>query len=237
MLTILTVMVVLGVAAVYGPRLIRSPMPPELEAEAITETADEPAAEPVPESQPVPDQAAQDPAHAAESIDLPIPKSLKEILDSPRQLKFPKLKNGARDYVMNALYRGYYVAEPGKYRRIQIDSRDRDEHSVQIELPDKRTREWQTKKNEADVFNFNRDPYSLVFDLAGGRVIYVKFAYPREVPGYESKFRAFTGWLFDGAKAMPLALLEGLVKELEFENGQFSWPVFDSCQKIMPEPM
>jgi hypothetical protein len=178
-----------------------------------------------------PPPAAPSGAKPARELDLPMPDSIEQIVKSPR--KFIESNSD-----MLAVYRGYYEAAPGKLRRIQVNNTGG--RTVKIELADGKEREWQGALADFEMFNFNGDPYSLILDMTGAKRLYLKFHTGRPVPGYdEPNFRTMVGYLIENNSAKPVAMIDGLMMELQNikVKGEYIWPSAGTCRQLMPPPI
>lgn len=187
------------------------------------------------------------PAQAATAPELPPPPATRDLhqpMASSRQQIINKLisysppKVGQRvDTDVNAVYRGFYEAAPGKFRRIQFTRGS--QFIVEIETLEQRFKKWTDGTGDLIVENLEGDPYSLALTLPDRRIFYTKFFADQDLDGYNSSgWRILKGWIVSpaGAYAQKLALIDGTMPELEdlHERKKYVWPQLSVIQKILP---
>ncbi len=172
-------------------------------------------------------------------LDLPLPKGKRDLLASLTDLKAPMLPGlNTEDSDIKAVFRGFYEAEPGKFRRIEFTRAQA--MSLSIEDVNQRFPVYQEAKGDFDVSNYNDDPYSIVMTLRDMRVVYLKFYTGRKIPDYtDPTFRVMLGWIMDGKGARVarrLAMIDGRKPELADARvaGEFLWPRLEVIQMLMP---
>lgn len=172
-------------------------------------------------------------------LDLPLPKGKRDLLANLSDLKEPMLPGlSTEDADVKAVFRGFYEAEPGKYRRIELNRAQA--ISLSIEEVNHRFPVYQEAKGDFDVSNYDEDPYSIVMTLRDMRVVYLKFYTGRKIPDYtDPTFRVMSGWIMDGKgarQARRVAMIDGRKPELTDTRvaGQFLWPRLEVVQMLMP---
>ncbi len=173
-------------------------------------------------------------------LDKPFPKGKRDLMANLTDFKEPLLPklNNTPDSDVKTIFRGFYEAEPGKYRRIEFNRTQ----AIFLGVEDLNNRfpMWQEAKDDFVVHNYNEDPYSVVMTLRDMRVIYLKFYTGRKIPDYtDPSFRVMSGWIIDGAgerKARKVALIDGRKAELADTRtpGQYVWPRIGTIQMLMP---
>lgn len=172
-------------------------------------------------------------------LDLAIPKSKRQLLSGLSEFKEPILPGTkTEDADVKAVFRGYYEAEPGKFRRIELNRAQ----NIYLSVEDLNHRfpVYQEAKGDFDVSNFEDDPYSLVMTLRDLRVIYLKFYTGRKIPDYsDPQFRVMSGWILDAKaprQARRVALIDGRKPELADtrDSSQYVWPRLEVMQMLMP---
>lgn len=213
------------------PSPAAEPAPLDAPAEIVSET--EPgkiAAQPV-----APDTAPP----TARDLSRPMPASRQELINKLTSYEPPILPGGGErhDLEVNTVYRGFYEATPGKFRRIQL-ARGKS-FVIELETVDGRFKKWTDETKDLIVENFNGDRYSLAITLPDQRVLYTKYFAEQELPEYNAhNWRVLKGWLVSagGGAAQRVALIDGTMPELEDlkEKNKFIWPQLGVIQKIMP---
>lgn len=172
-------------------------------------------------------------------LDLPGPKGKRDLLSGLSEFKEPMLPGlNTEDADVKAIFRGFYEAEPGKFRRIELNR----SQAVYLSIEDIQHRfpVYQEAKGDFDLSNFQDDPYSLVITLRDLRVLYLKFHTGRKIPDYaDPHFRVMSGWILDAKtprQSRRVALIDGRKPELADtrEAGQFVWPRLEVVQMLMP---
>jgi hypothetical protein len=233
------VMILLGGLAVFTQKNINPVVTPvEAPAEPVfAEIADAPSAAPT--QVPANEIAPPEPSITPRNLNQPMASSRQQILDKLISYSPPRLPGpGERiDKEVNALYRGFYEAAPGKFRRIQLA---RGAHfEVQIETLEQRFKKWEDETGDLIVENLEGDPYSLAITFPDRRVFYTKYFAEQDLPTFNgSKWRVLKGWLVSpgGLVAQRLALIDGTMPELEdlHERRKFVWPPLGVIQNLLP---
>lgn len=249
-LTVLLFVVALAVAFVLGrrtrddagqpPATVAAPTAPPAVAPPPAPVQAAPLARPAPgpkiQMKP-PTEAKKPDAVRDRDLNQPLPRSVQEILATPRTFAEPELpgRPGVYDGDVTTVYRGFYEARSGKYRRIQVNNTGG--RNVKLEEINGRYSEWTS--DDFDLANFNGDPYSYVYFLPG-HTLYLKFATKQVVKGYDDEFRSLRGWLIGPqGRAHPVALLDGWMPELEAvaTKGTYNWPSLGAVQALLPAPL
>lgn len=174
-----------------------------------------------PVHQPAPPPSAQAvsfaEAMAARKLDLPLPTSTTQILNSSRDYKRPELpgKPGTEDSDMLALYRGYYEAGPEEFLKFELSNTP--PRVIKMEVEEGKFKEFHSKTADFEMYNFNGDPYSLIFELEPSKKLYVKFK--------SKPVRTMYGYLLDWGKPKRVAMIE---------PDEQPWPPLDPCKQRLP---
>lgn len=157
-------------------------------------------------------------------LDLPLPKSLNELLGKLTEYEDPMLPvvipgrptEGDGDVLIS--YRGYFETTNGDFRRIAL-SRSTSGVDVAIENSEKSSHgfsKWFQRRGELSLKNFNGDPYSLVVFLPDKRMIYMKFHTGVDIPEYGHTCRTMTGYLL--SHSTPIAKVSRLVMIADYTD-------------------
>lgn len=166
-----------------------------------------------------------------------MPRSRTDLMTHLTDFKEPMLPKLANtpDSDVKTIYRGFYEAEPGKYRRIEFNRAQT--FNLSIEGVDNRFPTYLEAKDEFMLNNYNDDPYSVVMTLRDMRVIYLKFRPAAKIPDYnDPDFRVMTGWVVHNRVGRKVALIDSRKPELADPRapGQYGWPRLGTIQQLMP---
>lgn len=175
-------------------------------------------------------------------LDLPMPKSITELLAKMNSYEMPKLpvlipgRPVQRDGQVLTYFSGFYESQGGNLRKVMVSrvggGPNRERVEVKLEEGSGDYRELSTDANELTVKNFNDDRYSLVIGLPDGRLFYFKFFDNQSVPNYGgTRFRVLKGWLL--SKTAQSAQL-GRVALIDHWD-QAEWPRAEAIQKLFPD--
>jgi hypothetical protein len=200
------------------------------------------AATPLQSRPPQPAVATPNPYHVdrftLRKLDLPQPTSVAELLKNLTEFKEPVLPevmpapDDAFDGDVLTMFRGYYEAEQGALRKIQVLRYTR-AIEVVLQEPGKKPEMWSDVNGQLGKKNFKGDPYSLVLSLPDRRTIYLKFHSRIPVPKVDDPVRALTGWLISDKGSFRLALIDAGGRE----DREVIWPERESVVPILPAPL